>query len=307
MKMSEAWSTPPAVPAVEVLSPTQGITMMKVENESMLSFAALHPRNESKVVEGALRELELAKEEAKAAYYSIPYRERKPGGGFRIVNVEGPSIHAAMALARRWGNCTCAARIVNEDENGFDLDGIFIDLETNFRLARPFRVSRIVKTRGGGVEILNPQRLLMAVQAGASKALRNAITGGLPAYLIRTYFERAKEIVGGKQDAPASAEKVAAVVKGFERFKVDGEKLEAYLDRKRDEWTGADVATLRGLWNAIVQEQITVAEAFEEPADSGAAITVAAGALTPESIAGGTSSGVSTGPGPRPVRAPSSP
>src|SRR5688500_18937943 len=114
--MSTTSHRPPAAEPAPVPSSvadlvSQGLSIIKVENDSMLQMATQRPRNEEKVLKGALGELQLVPEEAREAFYTIPYRERQEGGGPRIVNVQGPSIGAAMALARRWGNCTTAARI----------------------------------------------------------------------------------------------------------------------------------------------------------------------------------------------------
>lgn len=240
----------------------QGSTLMRIENEVMLSVAVQRPRDEAIVIKRALQELALAPECAKAAYYSIPYKERQVDGSYKVVKVEGPSIKAAMSLARRWGNCTVASRLMNEDESGWDLEGVFVDFETNFRVSRPFRVSKVAKKRGGGTYRLDPQRELMALQAGASKAIRNATLAGLPDYLVSAYNNRAREIVGGKLDQKAPPETVAAVIRAFVKFNATQEQLEAYTKLKVELWTGTEVADLRGLWNAIQDGQITAEEAF---------------------------------------------
>lgn len=240
----------------------QGATLMRIENETMLAVAVQRPRDEAVVIKKAVGELNLAPENAKAAYYSIPYRERQQDGSYKVVKVEGPSIKAAMSLARRWGNCTVASRIMNEDETGWDLEGVFVDFETNFRVSRPFRVSKVAKKRGGGTYRLDPQRELMALQAGASKAIRNATLAGLPDYLVAAYNSRAREIVGGKLDQKATPETIAAVMRAFAGIDVKQEQLERYTKMAIDLWTGSEIADLRGLWNAIQDGQITADEAF---------------------------------------------
>ena len=86
----------PTHPVAELIA--QGMTVMRVENESQQAMATMKPRDEAKVYAGAVKELELAPQFAKTAWYSIPYKD-----GEKTVFVEGPSITAAMALARRWG------------------------------------------------------------------------------------------------------------------------------------------------------------------------------------------------------------
>jgi hypothetical protein len=265
---------------------------MRVENESMLAVAIQRPRDEKKVLKAAIEELLMVPEEAKRAYYSIPYRERQLDGSQKLVNIEGPSIKASMALARRWGNCSVTARALNEDATGADLAGIFIDFETNFRVERPFRASKMMKKRGGGTYTLDPQRWLAAHQAAASKASRNATVNGLPSYLVASYLKQAKTIAAGDPESKADPKKVSGVLLAFKRYGVTQEMLETYLEAKLDEWMGDDLATLIGLGNAIKDGQITVAEAFELKAEEPAGPASATNGVTAESVAGGTTTGV---------------
>jgi len=242
----------------------QGAAVVKVENEMLQSVALQRPRDEQSVVEGALRELELVPDSAGKAYYSIPYKQDRPDGRTKIQNVEGPSINAAMSLARRWGNCTVGARVLHEDEGGFDVEGFFLDLETNFRVARPVRVSKFYKPRGGReARRLTPDREVMAVQSGSSKAMRNAILAGLPSYLVDAYDRRAREIVGGNLDGLADKKDIDASLSFFAKtWGATQEQLEQYLEKPAAEWTGQDIAYLRGLVTALNDRQATPEEIF---------------------------------------------
>jgi hypothetical protein len=269
---------------------SQGHAVLRIENDSMLQVATQRPRDEQAVVTGALRELDLIPEEAGKAFYSIPYRERQPDGSTKVVKVEGPSVKTAMALARRWGNCTTGARVINEDKEGFDLEGSFIDLESNFRVSRPFRVSKWYKPRAGGAQLLSVDRQQQAVQAGASKAMRNAILAGLPAYLVSAYEKKARALVAGNLDAPADLKTVAAVLRAFDKWQVSEEQLVAYTGLPAANWTGTEVADLRGLWNAINDGQTSVEEAFRgepAPAPGGPGVSI----LTPETLSAGAVTG----------------
>ena len=247
----------------------QGHALMRIENETMLAVAIQRPRDEAAVIKAALGELELVPEDASRAFYSIPYRERQQDGATKLVKVEGPSIKAAMTLARRWGNCSTTARVLHEDAEGFDVEGIFIDLESNFRIARPMRVGKFFKQRSGSIVLLDPKRQEMAIQAGASKAIRNAILGGLPSYLVSAYDQKARTIVGGKTDAKPDKKILQAILDAFAKWKITQQQLEHYVEHPLDEWTGRDVADLRGLWNSINDGQVTLEEVFSSRQESG--------------------------------------
>lgn len=290
----------------------QGVTLMRVENDAMLAVAIQRPRDPKKVLKAAIEELQIVPEEAKLSYYSIPFRERQPDDSVKVVNIEGPSIKASNALSRLWGNCSVTCRQLAEDAVGADLAGVFIDFETNYRVERPMRVTRVKKKRNGGTWTLDPQRWLAELQAAASKASRNATLNGLPAWLVAAYMKQARIIAGGDPEAKADPKKVAGVLKGFARFNVTQAMLEKYVEAPVAEWMGDHLATLIGLGNALADKQLSVAEAFDiEPPnapDGQAAVpATASSGLTPEAVAGGEATGtngVSPGQAPAAAAAP---
>jgi hypothetical protein len=133
----------------------------------------------------------------------------------------------------------------------------------------------------------------MAIQAGASKAMRNAILACLPAYIVSAYDKKARAIAAGNLDAPADKKTVDAVLRAFEKWQVTEEQLARYVELPTSEWSGTQVADLRGLWNAINDGQTSVEEAFRgepAPALSGPGVSI----LTPETLSAGAVTGENT-------------
>ena len=232
-----------------------GATIMKVENETMSAVSVARPRNEKTVLEGAIAELELYPDLAASNFYSIPYGESR--GSDRKVLVEGPSIHAALALARRWGNCVTRSMQVGEDEEKVYLSGVFLDLETNFRVERPFTVSKLFRHRDNRVEALREQRLIQAIQSGASKSIRNAILAGLPRGFVETFYRRARAIA--EREAKTTWSKL---LEAFREFGVTKEMIEANIGRPIEKITDSEIVDLRGIYNAIKEGATTTGEAF---------------------------------------------
>ena len=248
---------------------SQGAALLRIQNDSMLQIAVQRPRNERKIVDAAIAELDLVPEEAALAFYTIPYEERTPDGKVKIRNVTGPSIKAASALARRWGNCSVGAVLAREDGAAYLLEGYFIDLETNYRIARPLLVRKTYRTRRGDVIPVREDRLPQVFGAGVSKVVRNAIIAGLPAYLVSAYDKKARALAaGGPLDAPATDKQREAVIRGFERWEIGREALIRYLEIPVEQWTGTEIGLLRGLWNALHDGQLEPSEVFgaAEPA-----------------------------------------
>ena len=248
-----------------------GATIMRLENETLAAMAMQKPRDPRRVLEAALAELDLLPEEAGGMFYAIPYKDRKDDGSEETVLVEGPSIKLANALGRLWGHCAVGSRIVAENAEGATVEGVFLDYETGYRLTRQMQVSRLFKMRKGGVATLSAQRWVVALQAGASKAQRNAVLGGLPQSLVAAVLKRAKALVasGGKgrrADAAlgkkAHPDRVAEALTWFGRHGITDAHLEAVLGAKATEWTGDHVAKLRGMKTALEEGQTTLEEMF---------------------------------------------
>ncbi|MDD5305567.1 MAG: hypothetical protein PHS14_20910 [Elusimicrobia bacterium] len=249
-----------------------GVQLVQVENDTIRAIAIAKPRDEEKVLAGALRELELVPDEASKNYYVIPYKDHVQGCADRKKcncpsnNVEGPSVKAARALIRRWGNCSVSSgRIISEDDRQVMLQAVVIDFETGYRKDRVFPVSKWgTKFKGAGVYKLSDDKVAKALAIGASKVERNAILESLPAYLVASYYRRAREIAAGKKPEETwdGAKKGAGLVRSFAKIGVTQEMLEGYLKHAVAEITEEEYADLIGIGNAIKDRQVTVEDAF---------------------------------------------
>jgi tellurite resistance-related uncharacterized protein len=244
----------------------QGLSLVKMENDSQQMMALQVPRKEKKIYEDALTELELNPEHAAKSYYSIPHEDRRNG---KTVFVEGPGIKAAMSLARRWGNCANSGRVVDEQDDFFLVQGVFLDYETNFRSLRDVMVQKKWKSKEGKVGLLSVERMQNALQAGISKAVRNAILASLPVGLVDAYFKKAKELAvnGGAQAKKPIAERLKDAKAKFKKIGVPEDVMEKYIAAQIADndgaWKDDDVlAHLIGVWNAIEDNQATIEEVF---------------------------------------------
>jgi len=227
----------------------------------LMRVADRRPRDEKKFIVDALAELENVPEEAHLAFYSIPYRERSGDETGKTTMIEGPSIHASLPLARRWGNNVSGCRQVGETDTHWNLEGYSFDAETGFVYIRPFQQSKMYKVAGRFVEA-GADRKMMLYQSAVSKAIRNAQLGMIPKFYTAAYVAKAKAIVAGKWDTKTNPKAVEGLLRSFAAMGVPQEMLERSADKHISEWTGDDVATLRGLFNAIQDGQVTLDEAF---------------------------------------------
>lgn len=252
-----------------VVLPKQTFAMMRAEDEIRHDLALKSPRREEKIVEDAIHELESAPEFAAKSYYSIPHKNDQGG----IISVEGPSIKAAMAMARRWGNCVNGARVFDEHDDRVIVEGIFRDYETNMTTVRQISVAKKVWSKKvQQVVPLREDRLNLAIQAGMSKAVRNAILASLPVYFVDQYFKRAKEVAtSGKALGLAKSKKELPVTDRIEKavssFVASGAKredIDLYIaDMKTKNSTDQQILEhFIGLWNAVTDGMTSVQEIF---------------------------------------------
>lgn len=236
----------------------------------MRQFAMESPRNPIQAQADALAELEAFPAFAEKAYYSIPYNQ----GQANETRVEGPSIKAAMVLARCWRNFLTGGRITGEDDSNVYVEGMVFDIETNTPNMRPIRVSKFYKPRGSdGLKRKNADMLYNSVQAGVSKAIRNAVLATLPVPMVDAYFQRAKELVMKPPKGHPEAEKsigeriVEAKKIFFKQFKINPAQLDEYLANNADslEDDKAILLHLKGLYNSFKDHPKMVEETFGEP------------------------------------------
>lgn len=234
---------------------------------TMFDYARRFPRDLTRVKDRALQELEIVPDLAARSYYSIPYNKGKQNETM----VEGPSVKAAMTLCRNWGNAFNQGRLGDEDKSNVICQGIFIDFEMMVPTLREIRVSKFYKPHGAsGVIPRNADMMYNAVQAGISKAVRNAILASLPDWLVYSYFQRAKDLVLNppKLDGKPTLSLEQRIVKAKQficaQFKVDPKEMEAYVTDNLDsiEDDRALLVHLQGLYNSLKEGHARVDETF---------------------------------------------
>lgn len=247
-----------------------GAEIVAVEHEKMYKFASLQRRNPALAMEMALSELRAFPELAEKGYYSVPRKSKKcrhQAGQVcgDCIHIEGASVGATRVVARCWGNCTAGVRIAGETDDHWDLEGRWLDFETNFSSTRGLRLMKRVKWGGTirHLSTMDPQMEQQLFQAGVSKCYRNAIRDGVPEAILDRYWKTAKEMVVGKK--PTRKLTKAAVKKVLEAFavlRVSPEMLEQKLGRTMDQWTAQDSGELRGLHTALEAGETSVLQIF---------------------------------------------
>lgn len=243
-----------------------GSRQLAIEIKTQREIALSRPRDEKAIYQAALAELEFAPEFAEDAFYAIPFKDKDAEDGKTMI--EGLSVVASRAIARRWGNCATAARIGAESDDAFEVEGIFADFETNAFFRATVRVPKSYIPRGTKIPTpLRADRLNLAIQAGLSKAERNATMKGLPEYLKSRYFTAAKKIAGAKgKGVKTDAERLAEICASFNKWGVTPDRVAEYIKTNLNGVaTDEIIGTMRGVFNSLKEGQAKAEDVFTEP------------------------------------------
>jgi hypothetical protein len=236
----------------------QGMSIVRLENNTQMQVAVARPRDESKILGSALKELDLYPSMAEEALYMKPVGKNPDTK--KMTYAEGLSIRTAESLANRWTNSSFGCEIVAEDDFTVQLAGVFLDYENNTRHVVVGRIAKSYKSKTGSIVKRDPDRLELAVKAEQSKVLREVILRSLPAGLKKEYENKVRALLkGGKVENRKSA-----IVARFEELNVTLSTLEAHREKKIADWTHEDIVALFGIATAMRDGELTKDAAFPE-------------------------------------------
>lgn len=238
-----------------------GNTLVKLENSTQMQISTQRPRDEKKILESALKELDLYPSMAEEVLYNKPVGKDSETKEMKYAS--GLSIRTAESLGNRWSNSAFGAEIVGEDDESITIAAVFLDYENNTRHVVQARISKFYTTSekyGKKVVQYTPDRLDLKIKAEQSKLLREIILRSLPAGLKREYENKARTILKGGR-LPALRTGVS------ERFFSIGVTIEKLVDFKKKEiskWSKEDLQELLGIYNAIRDGETTIEAVFGE-------------------------------------------
>ena len=226
-------------------------TIISAETDLQISTAKQYPRSIKEFVRDATELVTMDDAIALESMYSLPR------GGKAI---EGPSVRFAEILASCWGNCRCAARVIDDGEKFVTAQGVFADLQRNIQISAEIR-RRITDRRG---KRYNDDMIGVTGNAACSIALRNAILRGIPKAIWRPIYSAARQVAIG--DATTLNNRRATVLEEFQKMGAKPEDVFAYLEIKGAEDMNLDhVTQLRHLFVAVRDGSTTLDEAFNPP------------------------------------------
>lgn len=190
-------------------------------------------------------------------FYRYPVQNRKQQ---RTDWIEGPSIKLANDLARIYGNCLVDTRVMDLGDSWL-IYANFTDFETGFSLTRPFQQRKNASKLGGEDDA---RRLDIALQIGASKAIRNVVVNALQTFADFAFDEARGALVdkiGARLDQYRTK-----VVERLGEMQVDLKRVELIRGRPVDGWLAPDVARTIAEIQAVKDGMASADETWPAPA-----------------------------------------
>ncbi|QIP87592.1 hypothetical protein GLX30_30220 [Streptomyces sp. Tu 2975] len=188
------------------------------------------------------------------------YRFPRAGGA-----VEGSTIHLAKTLAQTWGNIQYGVSEMRRDDSyrQSEMQAWAWDVEANTRHVLTFIVPH-AKFAGGKVKALEDLRDIYENNANnGARRLREAIFAVIPDWFIEEAEELCRETLN-KGDGKPLEQRIEGAIQVFAGLGVTADRLEQKLGRKRDQWTGADIAQLLITHKSIQRREIAVDDEFPQ-------------------------------------------
>jgi hypothetical protein len=215
------------------------------------------------------RRVEVARDEARilqklatvAAYagdevllYRWPVKNRRTG---KTDTVEGPTVKAAYAIQRCYGNSRTDIASVDIGASWI-FKAVFSDFEAGVQTARLFQQHKGVAKIGGDDDA---RRLDMAFQIGQSKAIRNAIIAHLELPFVNFLMDEArKNLVGriGKNIAHYRGR----IAQRLADIGVELHRVERQVGRPLADWLAPDLARVITEIKAVADGMASAAESW---------------------------------------------
>lgn len=193
--------------------------------------------------------------------YALPFKRKvkdeKTGRWLeRKEFVRGPSIRCTTAVARAYGNCSIDCSEAKETPAAYVFDAAFLDVETGFRLTRPFRQRKDQNIGGMGGDTGRVEDVLF--QVGASKATRNVIRNALPD-LCEYAIEQARSSMAARIEENREEIERRVMVR-LEEHRIPLDRVEKFYGAKLNKMNARVIAQIIGMLRAVADGMLAAGE-----------------------------------------------
>jgi len=236
-----------AQPAAVAQQPEIVTYLEKAAVDVQVATAKAYPRDRQKAMQAIVAE---ALMDSESMVYTLRYRDRESG---ETKVVKGPSIRLAEIIMQNWGNLRVWATVIESRPEYIRARGSAWDVQTNAWGNEEV----IVPTLDRHGKPLHDRLRIIYQQVAISKALRNAILRVIPRSVVNTVMQAIE------RQQPVTPKAIAGIRDWLRRVGVsEAVACRVVGAQSLDNLTPAQLSTLRGIYAAIRDGEMTVEEAF---------------------------------------------
>ena len=257
--MSTDFMSPDDLPAISEDQPEAagGSLQIQTRNSNLGAMRVAVPRDMGKVMRGIDQQAQVF---GHKWVYRLPFKNKKTG---ETTYVEGPTVGCALDVARCYGNNSVEVERVDETAQGWVFHAVFLDIETGFRLCRPFRQRKDQNIGGMGGDFGRAEDIVF--QIGASKAMRNVVRNALRGLLDEAIERGNRRLTAKIENDPEKA--IAWIRKQLTDLDVDESRVAHHFGQPIEKLKADKLAQIVKLLQAVADGAMKVDEFCPDPID----------------------------------------
>lgn len=177
------------------------------------------------------------------------------------IEVTGPSIRMAEAIAQNWGNLQFGIRELEQRHGESTVEAFAWDIETNTRQVKVFQVPHVRHTKKGQYKLEDPRDVYELVANQGARRLRACILGVIPGDVVEAAVKQCETTLTTTADT--SPEAVKKMVDAFSCFDVTRDQIEKRLQRRLDSITPALMVQMKKIYASLRDGMSSVSDWFE--------------------------------------------
>lgn len=228
------------------------------EVQAAVVVAQQVPRDMSRA-EAEMRDVCSRMSMASRAFYSVPNRG------------SGPTVHLMRELARIWGNVQYGVHELRRDDAAAisEVQAFAWDVQTNTRSTRTFVAPHARMKKVGGKQtretLTDLGDIYLSNQNVGARAVRECIATILPTWFTETAQDICHQTLEHGEGKPL-AERIAAMVAGFDAIGIKVAQLEERAGKRRGSWGAGEVASLGVDYTSITRDGLDRDDIFPRAA-----------------------------------------
>lgn len=164
--------------------------------------------------------------------------------------ITGPSIRLAEELARAFGNLDYGFHVVDQGDDWSDVECFCHDYESNTRVSRRIRVRHYRDTRSGPRRLTAERDIYELTASYAQRRVRACILELIPSDIVEDAVELCETTMRTGDNASIEVRR-RKMIDAFAALSIDVEALETRQGKASSVFDDADLADLRGVYNAL--------------------------------------------------------